>query len=296
MQLFPSTNPGEIFFLDLQANMPFALSNRFTVSYTQPQSQPHGIDLNFGPQRKEMTDIQSRSASTAYTTSHPVYRETPTNLLESVLSRGPGRCTWPGCDSEAVLKTQSLLETHVYNLHVSPLACTYPGCKRKTPFGKLADLERHKASIHDRVTKFRCPITGCPRHEQGFPRKDKLRAHLKVHGPRTRSLPLTCKFDHCDYRAQGIRRFFAAKELSTHYDTSHGNYECALGLCKGSSSSFTVRALISHLNSGQLISFQALASCYPNGGAITEDDHHDLSGRSFPGWYGSHCKNCRRRN
>ncbi|KAH8587711.1 hypothetical protein B0O99DRAFT_641127 [Bisporella sp. PMI_857] len=166
-------------------------------------------------------------------------------LLGDVLSKWPGRCTWPGCESEAFLKTRKLLETHVYNLHVNPLMCDVPGCTYRKAFAKLGDLERHKATRHERAGRFKCPDATCPRHIQGFSRKDKLKAHSKSHAPKI----LYCQFNHCEFyvNAERRKRFRSNNEHSIH-QASHGLYECAVGGCEGSSSSFTLDGLIQHLN------------------------------------------------
>lgn len=200
--------------------------------------------------------------------------------IEQILEQWPGRCTWPGCDSEAFLKTRKLMETHVFNLHISPLICQEPGCKHTQPFAKLGDLERHKATVHERAGRFRCANTTCPRHNRGFSRKDKLTTHMRSHTPRI----LYCQFDHCEYHINSPRRkrFRSNNEYSIHQTLSvHGPYECAIGLCEGSTSSFTCDRLVDHLRRQHydyiyMITSKDVAKLLPHGGLFTKAILHDI--------------------
>lgn len=60
----------------------------------------------------------------------------------------------------------------------TPLVCTYPQCSRTKPFNRKFDLDRHMKSHGPR--EFGCPVHGCKRQgDKGFPRKDKLRDHVR---------------------------------------------------------------------------------------------------------------------
>jgi hypothetical protein len=58
--------------------------------------------------------------------------------------------------------------------------CDHPGCLKT--FSRPQDIPRHKSSVHNLSdTRYPCPLVGdhdCSR-EDGFPRKDKLVAHLR---------------------------------------------------------------------------------------------------------------------
>jgi len=207
----------------------------------------------------------------------------PENItIEQILEQWPGRCTWPGCDSEAFLKTCKLMETHVFNLHINPLICQEPGCKHTKPFAKLGDLERHKATVHERAGRFRCANTSCPRHNRGFSRKDKLTTHMRSHAPRI----LHCQFDHCEYHINSSRqkRFRSNNEYSLHQISVHGPYECAIGLCEGSKSSFTCDRLFDHLERQHYncnpifynFSVKDVLKSLPHGGLFTKAVLHSL--------------------
>ena len=164
--------------------------------------------------------------------------------VETILHSWPGRCTWPGCDSRAFLKTRKLLETHVFNLHLNPLVCNELGCKRKKPFAKQGDYERHIASVHKQDTSFKCTYNTCPRHKRGFSRKDKLNDHLKVHDGRE-----FCNFDHCNYNV-GLwtpERLQSTRITPVDHQNQHGPYECGIDECRGSFSSFSALDLTRHL-------------------------------------------------
>lgn len=60
----------------------------------------------------------------------------------------------------------------------TPFVCIHPGCSRTKPFTRKGDLDRHMKSHSP--PEFGCPIHGCKRQgDDGFPRKDKLRDHMR---------------------------------------------------------------------------------------------------------------------
>ena len=128
--------------------------------------------------------------------------------------------------TEAILKTQKALETHVFNLHIDPLRCTWSGCKNMTSFGKQGDLERHISSVHLKDNKYKCPISSCSRHQRGFPRKDKLKSHMRQPG----HVLICCSYN---YHNEG---FLNSGQFLKHHVRSrkvHGNYKCSIGGCQG---------------------------------------------------------------
>jgi len=203
--------------------------------------------------------------------------------IDTILHSWPGRCTWPGCDSQAFLKTRKLLETHVFNLHLNPLVCNELGCKRKKPFAKQGDYERHIASVHKQGTSFKCTYTTCPRHKKGFSRKDKLNDHLKVHDGRE-----FCNFDHCVYNrsSRGTRyRLQTIIAPPVDHQNGHGPYECGIDECRGSLSSFSALDLAHHLVSYHIAATQSnyyidvfhtirpmIQELLPNGGIFTPEE------------------------
>jgi hypothetical protein len=59
--------------------------------------------------------------------------------------------------------------------------CTFGACR--SHFTRQADLVRHQNGVHLQMRPFFCRAEGCPRHRDGFPRKDKRDCHeRKVHG------------------------------------------------------------------------------------------------------------------
>lgn len=130
---------------------------------------------------------------------------------------GDLRCRWPKCLSRATFRTPSALRTHLINFHVNPLLCTHPGCTYRRPFGKQNDLNRHVISVHSNSRDHKCIAKDC---NVEFSRKDKLKKHM-----REEHQNLKCPYNHCSATV------LETKELE-HLQSSHGPYECALGLCE----------------------------------------------------------------
>ena len=56
--------------------------------------------------------------------------------------------------------------------------CHHPGCLKS--YTRRPDMRRHALSHNAATPLHFCPHAGCPRQARGFPRKDKLQAHLKA--------------------------------------------------------------------------------------------------------------------
>ncbi|PVH75086.1 hypothetical protein DL98DRAFT_593474 [Cadophora sp. DSE1049] len=67
--------------------------------------------------------------------------------------------------------------------HERPYSCTNPMCNGIT-FGDKGGLLRHQREKHGTL-KFFCPISACPRHKMGFPRKDNLDSHVRRRHPKS---------------------------------------------------------------------------------------------------------------
>lgn len=147
-----------------------------------------------------------------------------------------GKCTWPDCHSNAVFKSQKLLETHINNIHVNPLVCTVPGCKHQKPFRANHDLQRHVNTVHSQQSNYKCPYEDCHFGKGQFSRKDKWLRHIKQHHDTER-----CPYDHC--QDDTSPRESTAKHLSKR----HGSLECAIRSCEGTTSRFTENQLLEHL-------------------------------------------------
>jgi hypothetical protein len=60
--------------------------------------------------------------------------------------------------------------------HTRPYSCLNPACN-DVNFADKAGLQRHEKEKHGTV-KVLCPVSSCPRHKRGFPRKRNLESHI----------------------------------------------------------------------------------------------------------------------
>ncbi|CZR54226.1 uncharacterized protein PAC_04109 [Phialocephala subalpina] len=147
---------------------------------------------------------------------------------------GPINCSWPNCSSK-VFKEKYILNRHLSNIHVTPLRCTVVGCTHPEPFGKQSDLNRHIKNIHENLRVF-CPVESCELSIIGFARKYTLDKHVREKHDNVR-----CPFNHCGAA-------ILDGEQESHFQNSHGDYECALMACeRGLRSHFTWDAARLHL-------------------------------------------------
>lgn len=91
------------------------------------------------------------------------------------------QCIIPSCEYSC--KWASDFRKHLKNHFVQSghFSCNAPGCKNI--FARWSDILRHYGSSHcRRPQKFPCDFLACERGgDNGFPRKDKLTDHKKVH-------------------------------------------------------------------------------------------------------------------
>jgi hypothetical protein len=102
------------------------------------------------------------------------------------------RCQHNACSCDRTFKRRSELQKHIHRV-TRPFACSEPNCTIK-PFSTRHDLKRHQREVHvhdgsgRRVSKFRCPVTGCKRQREGFGRKGNLATHMsKIHPERAQA-------------------------------------------------------------------------------------------------------------
>ncbi|KAL3422432.1 zinc finger protein zic 4 [Phlyctema vagabunda] len=232
----------------------FALSGRKIedsgFESTRADSPPASHEITEPQHRCHFTECPSGPFETAFDFKVHLKQHSEKICDADTAAARPRRCPWPRCCSKALFKTRTQLQTHLDNIHVSPLQCTEAGCTHRTPFRSKYDLKRHVQTMHDgkREPQYACPYVGCRATTRTFARKDKwlmhLRsAHLFAEHPR-------CPLNHCSVgRDDGIA---SQHELVKHIMKRHGSssYECAIGSCGAQRSSrFDDFMLYRHLES-----------------------------------------------
>jgi len=92
------------------------------------------------------------------------------------------------------------------------------------------------------------------RHDKPFGRKDKLKEHVNVHEHGA----FHCSYDHCEWKRHP--RFLSKSDAVVHeMGDSHGEFECAIGMCEGTISCFTASRLVWHLQSVHRLKFSMLS-------------------------------------
>ncbi|CZR62403.1 uncharacterized protein PAC_12300 [Phialocephala subalpina] len=161
----------------------------------------------------------------------------------------PCRCPWSGnCKSKAVFKSRRILQTHLENVHITPLVCTVSGCSYRKPFRSNYDLKRHTLTAHAHVQSgedssqgLTCPYPKCDRAPKIFVRKDKWLNHI-----RTCHEGADCPLNHC--KAGRRDGFLTQDDVVKHIRRDHGKFECAIGSCASQSPSrFAEFELLKHL-------------------------------------------------
>ncbi|KAH6716921.1 hypothetical protein BKA61DRAFT_572988 [Leptodontidium sp. MPI-SDFR-AT-0119] len=164
-----------------------------------------------------------------------------TQVLGNWTSSQPSRCSWPRCPSKALFKSPRMLQTHLENIHVSPLLCSFPNCTHRTPFRSNFDLKRHLRTHSGEQGRFHCPYPSCEKDPKIFVRKDKWLNHL-----RSSHSGDSCPLNHCEAGCKG--HFQSQAEIVEHIKKFHGNFECGIGSCSsGSRSRFAEFDLLKHL-------------------------------------------------
>ncbi|KAH7314064.1 hypothetical protein BKA65DRAFT_516019 [Rhexocercosporidium sp. MPI-PUGE-AT-0058] len=162
-------------------------------------------------------------------------------VLGNWTSSQPCRCSWPRCPSKALFKSSRMLQTHLENIHVSPLLCSFPNCTHRTPFRSNFDLKRHLRTHSGELGRFHCPYPNCQKDPKIFVRKDKWLNHL-----RSSHSGDACPLNHCEAGSKG--HFQSQAEIVEHIKKFHGNFECGVGSCSsGSRSRFAEFDLLKHL-------------------------------------------------
>ncbi|PVH85994.1 hypothetical protein DL98DRAFT_567863 [Cadophora sp. DSE1049] len=166
----------------------------------------------------------------------------------------PCRCSWPKCPSKALFKSPRMLQSHLENIHVSPLLCSFPNCIHRTPFRSNFDLKRHLRTHSGEQGHFHCPYPNCEKDPKVFVRKDKWLNHL-----RSSHSGDTCPLNHCSAAGKGA--FQSQAEIVEHIKKSHGNFECGIGSCSsGSRSRFTESELLNHLEIAHEMQYNDIGS------------------------------------
>ncbi|KUJ10281.1 uncharacterized protein LY89DRAFT_256627 [Mollisia scopiformis] len=167
------------------------------------------------------------------------------DVLEQWEEEKPCRCPWSGnCKSKAVFKSRRILQTHLENVHITPLTCTASGCSYRKPFRSNYDLKRHMLTAHsgDSNCQFlRCPYPKCDRGPRTFVRKDKWLIHIRTSHDGTE-----CPINHC--KAGKRDGLLTHDDLVKHIRHEHGKFECAIGACDSQlPSRFIESELLKHL-------------------------------------------------
>jgi len=90
------------------------------------------------------------------------------------------------------------------------LRCNYAGCR--STFPRKYELNRHTNAVHNHKFQILCPVYGCKRASNPFPRPDKFREHLRSHDNPTH---LICFIETCHLAP------LTHDELKTHLETKH---------------------------------------------------------------------------
>ncbi|KAF8863228.1 hypothetical protein BDZ45DRAFT_722642 [Acephala macrosclerotiorum] len=176
-------------------------------------------------------------------------RDHSTEVLRRWEETQPCRCPWSGnCKSKAVFKSRRILQTHLENVHITPLVCTVSGCSYRKPFRSNYDLKRHTLTAHAHVQSGEdssqgliCPYPKCDRAPKIFVRKDKWLNHI-----RTCHEEADCPLNHC--KAGGRDGFLTQDDVVKHIRRDHGKFECAIGSCASQAPSrFAEFELLKHL-------------------------------------------------
>jgi hypothetical protein len=149
------------------------------------------------------------------------------------------RCTWQGCTSKALFKTEQKYEDHLKNIHPKPLVCTLPRCTYKKPFRNNADLARHKSTAHSDLRPYHCPFESCEEPVKTFARKDKWVKHIRE---TPHDGDVICHYSYCfmEHNAGSRQEFTTRMEIAYHFAGQHAAFEspayrCALGSCASNS-------------------------------------------------------------
>lgn len=90
-------------------------------------------------------------------------------------------CPVRGC--HLIFRTPGQRNNHYNRKHNLRFICTLPACN--DAFGLRADLERHKRSVHSKISKagggqtFRCTNVGCTTPDKTYNRKDNFTRHVQ---------------------------------------------------------------------------------------------------------------------
>ncbi|KAH8812824.1 hypothetical protein F5884DRAFT_317451 [Xylogone sp. PMI_703] len=164
-----------------------------------------------------------------------------------------GTCGWPGCQSGksgVTFRTKADFDRHLKR-HIKLFWCNTPGCKYRKGFARQHDLIRHMKS-HSKEHEFKCPDSSCPSVHLGFPRKDKLDAHIKIRHPHLMNIVQShrCNIHGCKIKAS----FDSIEDLKIHLATSHEHsrpHRCPVQSCTRHSNGFTTWGkLIEHIKVG----------------------------------------------
>jgi hypothetical protein len=95
------------------------------------------------------------------------------------------------------------------------LRCQQAGCK--STFVRKYELVRHEASVHNHSFALLCPVYGCKRAQQPFPRPDKFNQHFRTHHNPDRFL---CIIEECRHGP------FTQAEVESHLRGHHNMKRC----------------------------------------------------------------------